>query len=289
MSLSARALSLVANTPCPRLDTLARAGVADTTAAQTWGFTTKSPRLAYALGKAYENRVTADTTALHELCGSASVGNVLVVDDNLADSGTWENTAAALADPAVSMILQGAVPGLMGGWLRPDILVRNTHGAWQVGEIKIYLDKGGATDPQSVSAALTQAATAAYSLMLNTAVNVDTNVHLLLTNLLGAPVSYLCDISGELARLRAASERVGYAGESTSVPDVSGTDHIYSARCIGACALADYCRQLTEQETGAAFVSQAYSSSTGVSEGDLLAGAWAKWAQKFLPDSDEKG
>lgn len=289
MSLSARALSLVANTPCPRLDTLARAGVADTTAAHTWGFSTKAPRLAYALGKAYENRVTADTTALHELCGSAPVGDVLVIEDNLADSGTWERTQSALNTPAVSMILQGAVPGLMGGWLRPDVLVRNAQGEWQVGEIKIYLDKGGATDPQSVSAALTQAATAAYSLMLNTAVGVDTTAHLLLTNLLGSPVSYACDISGELARLKAASERVGYVGESTSVPDVSGTDHIYSARCIGACALADYCRQLTEQETGAVFVSQAYSSSTGVSESGLLAGDWARWAQEFLPDSDEKG
>lgn len=239
MRLSARALALNSNKQCPRLHALASAGISDTAAAKAYGYEGKSPRLSYVVGVAFEKRVTDNHDRLFELTG-ADAGKVYEITENLADSGVWEHTKELLADPETTIITQAAVPGLVGGWLRPDVIYKR-HGKLYVGEIKIYLDKGGQTDAHSFGAAVTQAAAGVLALR-NAGYTVPATVTIVLSSLLGAPTVRRVSCVGEIARLNALVDSLGYRGDSTGIPDVSAVEDVYSIHCVGACALAKFCR-----------------------------------------------
>lgn len=245
MTLSARAIALGANRPCPRLDAAATTGHSDITAAAHYGHKAKNPRLAYALGRAFERRLTGDEDALREITGAH--GHIVTIPDEHADSQTWDTATGHMADPAVGLILQAVAPGEFGGWLRPDLLYRHDPaGPWHVGEIKVYLDKGGETDGHSFGAAVAQAAASVLTLS-EAGYDVSTRVLIVLTDLRGRPTARTVDCTGELERIRTFRARTGYRGDHTEPADLSTTGHIYSIRCVGACALADYCRDQAAQ------------------------------------------
>lgn len=268
MSLSARAIALAANTPCPRLDTLAAAGHSDTATADALGYENKSPRLAYAVGIAFENRVTTDHLALAELLG-ADEGHVLTIEADHGSSETYTQTIGALNDSETSMILQGVIPGPLGGWLRPDILYRRC-GIWETGEIKVYLDKDTETSPTSFGQALTQAAISTRA--LNYAkISMGSYVSVILSHLNGAPTVRRVTVNGEIERIEQLLERVEATGQgSTLAPFAPQGDHIYSIRCVGTCALATYCKEQL-QEKGALWPSEPLPATLGMSEDELRA------------------
>lgn len=270
MSLSARAIALAANTPCPRLDTLAAAGHSDTSTASFLGYETKSPRLAYAVGVAFEKRITSDPQKLTELLGAYG-GVTVTIDAEHGDETTYQQTLTHLADPTVSMVLQGVVPGPFGGWLRPDVLYRAGN-TWEVGEIKVYLDKDTETSTISIGQAVTQAAISARALT-NAGVQVSEKVTIILSTLTGAPTARRFAIAGELARIDALLERTSTTGQTPTVePFAPGGEHIYSIRCVGACALAEYCATQL-QETGVRWPSIDLPAKLGASEAQLLEAA----------------
>lgn len=268
MSLSARAIALAANTPCPRLDTLAAAGHSDTATADALGYENKSPRLAYAVGIAFENRVTTDHLALAELLG-ADEGHVLTIEADHGSSETYTQTIGALNDSETSMILQGVIPGPLGGWLRPDILYRRC-GIWETGEIKVYLDKDTETSPTSFGQALTQAAISTRA--LNYAkVPMGSYVSVILSHLNGAPTVRRVTVNGEIERIEQLLERAEATGqETTPAPFAPTGDHIYSIRCVGTCALATYCKEQL-QEKGALWPSETLPTTLGMGEDELRA------------------
>lgn len=247
MTLSARAIALGSNRPCPRLDAAASAGYSDTSAADHLGYKAKKPRLAFALGRAFERRLTGDEERLREVTGAT--GAIVTVTDEHADSESWDTTTAHMADPAVGVILQAAAPGTIGGWLRPDLLFRPHPGApWTVGEVKVYLDKGGETDAHAFGAAVAQAAASVLTLR-EAGYEVTTTVLVILTDMRGRPTTRRVDAAGELERITAFRARTGYRGDHTAPPSLEEVEHIYSIRCVGTCALADYCRSHTGAST----------------------------------------
>lgn len=268
MSLPARALATAANRPCPRLDLAAHHGWADTAVAKAYGYTNKSPRLAYALGKAFEDRFTADTDRLMRLA-DADHGAVAEVNADHGDSEAYQQFQELLADEQTTMILQGVAPGLFGGWLRPD-LVFSRDGQWHVGEVKIYLDKGGETDAHAFGQAVTQAAASVLTLR-RSGVNVSDDVLVILTNLIGQPTGRWVNAAGELHRLQMLEQRAQYqGGASTSAPDLFGTEHIYSIRCEGACALAEYCREQLRETEHAVFPSLGLAHAMHTTDQELM-------------------
>lgn len=268
MSLSARAIALAANTPCPRLDTLAAAGHSDTATADALGYENKSPRLAYAVGIAFENRVTTDHLALAELLG-ADEGHVLTIEADHGSSETYTQTLGALNDSETSMILQGVIPGPLGGWLRPDILYRR-GGIWETGEIKVYLDKDTETNPKSFGQALTQAAISTRA--LNYAkVPMGSYVSVILSHLNGTPTVRRVTVNGEIERIEQLLERTEATGqETTPAPFAPTGEHIYSIRCVGTCALATYCKEQL-QEKGSLWPSEPLPTTLGMGEDELRA------------------
>lgn len=240
MTLSARAIALGANRPCPRLDAAATTGHSDTSAAAHYGHKAKSPRLAFALGRAFERRLTGDEETLREITGAT--GSIVTITDEHADSQSWETATAHMADPAVGVILQGVAPAEFGGWLRPDLIFRaHPYAAWQVGEVKVYLDKGGETDAHAFGAAVAQAAASVLTLS-EAGYEITTEVLIILTDMRGRPTTRTVDCAGELERIRAFRNRTDYRGDHTEPADLAAVEHIYSIRCVGTCALADYCR-----------------------------------------------
>lgn len=243
MTLSARAIALGANRPCPRLDTAATAGFSDTAAADHLGYKAKNPRLAFALGRSFERRLTGDEEKLREITGAT--GKIVTVPDEHAEHASWETATGLMADPEIGLILQGVAPGTFGGWLRPDLLSRTSPtGPWTVGEVKVYLDKGGETDTHAFGAAVAQAAASVLTLR-EAGYEVTDTVLVILSDIRGRPTVRTVDCTGELERIRAFRTRTGYRGDHTTAPDLDETEHIYSIRCVGTCALADYCRAHT--------------------------------------------
>lgn len=268
MSLSARALALAANTPCPRLDKLAAAGHSDTATATHLGYENKSPRLAYAVGIAFEKKATADQGALATLL-QADLGACAVIDTEHGDSTLYERTLQLTNDPGISIILQGCIPGPLGGWLRPDILYKR-DGVWEAGEIKVYLDKDTQTSPQSFGQAVTQAAISTRALT-QAGVPTSLNVSVILSHLTGKPTLRRVNCEGEIARLDALLERAQATGQAlTSEPFAPGGEHIYSIRCVGSCALASYCADQLAS-TGRTWPSDPLPAITGYTEQELRA------------------
>ncbi len=268
MSLSARAIALAANTPCPRLDTLAAAGHSDTATATYLGYENKSPRLAYAVGIAFENRTTADKDALAELL-HADPGACVVIDAEHGDSTLYERTLHLIADPGTSIILQGCIPGPLGGWLRPDILYKRA-GQWETGEIKVYLDKDTETNPHSLGQAITQAAITTRALAL-AGVPTSPLVTIILSHLTGAPTARRLNCVGEIERIDALIERTQATGQApTPEPFAPAGEHIYTIQCVGTCALAQYCKTQL-QETGRTWPSNPLPALTGHTEQELRA------------------
>lgn len=243
MTLNARALATTASRPCRRLDEAAKSGWSDTGLAAHHGHTAKNPRLAYAYGKAYEDRITTDHAKLRDLIG-ADPGTAHECTAEHGDSASHQAFLNLLDDPQNTLILQGIVPGPYGGWLRPDLLYRR-NGTWTVGEIKIYLDKGGETDAHAFGKAVTQAAITVKALT-DAGYTASAEVTIILTNLIGRPVTRTVDATGELELLARLDERAPYQGESDTPPDLAHIENIYSIRCHGACALADHCRALAQ-------------------------------------------
>lgn len=239
MSLSARAIALAANTPCPRLDTLAAAGHSDTATATHLGYDNKSPRLAYAVGIAFEKRVTEDPQKLAELLG-ADPGACITIDADHGDATLYDRTRTLMGDPETSIILQGCIPGPLGGWLRPDILYKRA-GVWETGEVKVYLDKDTETSPHSFGQAVTQAAITTRALS-EAGAPMSPFVTIILSHLTGAPTARRVACAGEIARIDNLLERTQATGQPlTPQPFAPAGEHIYSINCIGTCALASYC------------------------------------------------
>ena len=268
MSLSARAIALAANTPCPRLDTLAAAGHSDTATATHLGYENKSPRLAYAVGIAFENRATADKDALAELL-HADPGACAVIDAEHGDNTLYQRTLDLTADPSTSIILQGCIPGPLGGWLRPDILYKRA-GKWETGEIKVYLDKDTETNPRSFGQAITQAAISTRALALAGAPT-SPMVTIILSHLTGAPNARRINCIGEIERIDALLERTQATGQApTPEPFAPTGEHIYTINCVGTCALATYCANQLKN-TGRTWPSNPLPALTGHTEQELIA------------------
>ena len=265
MTLPARALATAATRPCPRLDAAATHGWGDTATAAHHGYTGKSPRLAYAYGKAYEDRITRDTDRLARLL-DADPGQAHTCTAEHGDADSHHDFITRLNDPETTLILQGVIPGPYGGWLRPDLLYKR-NGEWTVGEIKIYLDKGGETDGHAFGSAVTQAAIATDYLRRNNH-PVTSTVTVILTNLIGAPVIRTVDATGEMAMLDHLKHRAPYQGETPEPPDLAHIQDIYSLRCHGKCALADYCRDIAENN-GAQFPTMDLTTRTATTSTDL--------------------
>lgn len=278
MTLAARAVALAANRPCPRLDVAASSGHSDVAVANHHGHRTKQPRLAYALGRAFERKLTEDHDKLHELTGTT--GQILTVPDEHADSESWDTFTTLTHNSAVSVILQGVAPGPFGGWLRPDMVFRGSEpGTWHVGEIKVYLDRGGETDPHAFGQAVTQAATSVMTLR-EAGYTVSSSVLIILTDLLGNPRPRWVQCDGEISAVQALRERAPYRGDATVPPSLEHTQHIYSIRCMGRCALATYCRdQLTA--TGVRFPSMGLPAALNATQAELdherdVTGSWTQ-------------
>src|SRR5690606_17191518 len=149
MSMNSRAVAVAAMTGCPRLTSAARRGWSDTDVARSRpeAKVALEPRLAFALGRHFEHRATSEDDALKELLGATG----LVVRFEESDADQQEDAfRAALADPAVGLILQGVLPGLYGSHHRPDVMIRLPDGRWRMCEVKVYLDRGGDTPPGMV-------------------------------------------------------------------------------------------------------------------------------------------
>lgn len=268
MSLSARAVALAANTPCPRLDYLAATGHSDTKTATAYGYNTKQPRLAYAAGISFENRVTKDPEKLAALLTS-DPGNIVEITDTHGTDQAHQKTLEALQDPTSSIILQGAVPGVFGGYNRPDIIYKRNN-TWIAAEIKIYLDKDTETDPYAFGQATAQAAiTAAY--LKTTGLPTSTYVTVILSTLSGAPTTYTINAKSEIHRMHAlrARARQTQATPTPEPPTTLPADHIYTLACHGKCALAQYCKdQLTAG--GAIFPSTPTPALANTTEKQLM-------------------
>lgn len=276
MTLAARAVALAANRPCPRLDRAATAGYSDAAMADHHGHRTKQPRLAYALGKAFERRLTEDHEALHKITGAT--GDVVTIPDEYGDSEAWQKHQDLTATGQVGIILQGVAPGPFGGWLRPDIVFRGAEkDTWHVGEIKVYLDRGGETDPHTFGQAVTQAAASVLTLR-EAGYSISSTVLIVLTDLLGNPRPRWVDCEGEVNAVTTLRERAPYRGDATTPPPLEHAQHIYSIRCVGRCALADYCRdQLTT--AGVRFPSMGLPAALGATQAEIdhdraVPGSW---------------
>lgn len=248
MSLSSRAVAVAAATGCPRLAGAARSGWSDTSVAKAKGIVAIAPRLAFIEGQEFERRVVgrdaSDDDALLELLGVS--GQVARFRDGEANTELLGEFNAAVADPDVSVILQGVLPGLYGGYHRPDLLIRR-DAVWEVGEVKVYLDRAGETPKHLVQSTATQAAVSVVAARQMGMTVADTAT-IILASPRGTPSVRRIDVAGEseliehLLRTSPAPR-----SDSTAVPDLE--DHRYNpAICEGACALADICRA----EAGAA-------------------------------------
>lgn len=271
MSLSSRAVAVAASTGCPRLGAAARHGWSDTAIAKAKGIVAIAPRLAFVEGQEFERRAVGrgpdDDPALLTLL-ELTDGRVVRFRDGEADSELLTESDAALADPDVTVILQGVLPGLYGGFHRPDLLVRTPRG-WSVGEVKVYLDRAGDTPAHLVQSTATQAAVSVAAGRQHGLVMEDQAL-IILASSRGAPSVRVLDIAGE-AELIDHLLRTSPAPRATTTQMPELAEHRYNPSiCEGACALADVCRGEAGSEPGVLWPGDTTAPTYGWKHVDLL-------------------
>jgi hypothetical protein len=274
MSLSSRAVAVAASTGCPRLGSAAHLGWSDTKVAKDLGLVAIAPRLAFLEGQEFERRAIgrdSDGDAdLLELLGVT--GTVVRFKDGEADSELLAEFDAAVADPNVAIIIQGVLPGLYLGYHRPDLMVRNPIG-WTVGEVKVYLDRGGDTPVHLVQSTATQAAVSVVAARRH-GLTVSETAMVVLASARGLPSVRLIHIGGEtdlIEQLTVTSPRPrGEHDYPSTLAHLAGHRYV-AAACEGACALADICRKQAGAEPGVLWPGDAVAPTYGWTHEDLLA------------------
>lgn len=271
MSLSSRAVAAAAGTGCPRLAGAARKGWSDTSLAKAKGVVAIAPRLAFLEGVDFERRAlgkdaSEDDRLLERL---EAQGKVVRLPETLADSEMYDQFTAALADPEVTVILQGVLPGLYGGYHRPDVLVRRGE-VWQVGEVKVYLDRSGETPERLVQSTALQAAVSIVAAR-RIGMQVTDEAQIILAHQF-KPVSVRpLDVGGEVELIEHfTSQAPPPKAASTSMPDLD--EHRYDPSvCEGTCALAEVCRKEQAEAPGVIWPTDTVAPTYGWAHTDLLA------------------
>ena len=278
MSLSSRAVAVAASTGCPRLASAARRGWSDVAVAKTQGIDSLTPRLAFAEGQAFERRAIGDGDGsgdqkLLDLLGLLG-GRIVRFPDGDADDAMLAEFEQALADPEVAVIVQGVLPGLYGGWHRPDLMIRTATG-WQIGEVKVYLDRGGDTPARLVQSTAAQCAVSIVACR-ERGIPVSDDATIVLASPRGEPVTRTIPVGGEVDLVRELQDRAPRGPKVVGDPSLPVLDdHIYSPACEGACALADLCRMQASAAPGVIWPGDAVAVTYGWKHEDLLAQAGA--------------
>lgn len=272
MSLSSRAVAVAAATGCPRLGHAARKGWSDTAIAKAKGVVAIAPRLAFVEGQEFERRAVGrgpdDDPTLRTLLGLDD-GDVVRFRDGEASSELLAESDAAIANPNVSVILQGVLPGLYGGYHRPDLLVRTPQG-WSVGEVKVYLDRAGDTSTHLVQSTATQAAVSVVAGRRH-GLTMEDQAVIILASSTGAPSVRILDIAGEAELIEhLLRTNPPPRGDDLKVPPLA--EHRYNpAICEGSCALADICRTEAASAPGVLWPGDITAPTYGWTHVDLLA------------------
>ena len=274
MSLSSRAVALAAVTGCPRLRVAARRGFGDTTVAKTKGIDSLTPRLAFEEGQRFEERAIGSIRKPNDedLLALLGVGDGKVVrfPDKVAEDDMLDEFDAAVADPTVAVIVQGVLPGLYGGYHRPDLLIRTEQG-WDVGEVKVYLDKGGDTSPRLIQSTAAQVAVSIVAARRH-GMNVSDRGIVILASQRGTPSVRPMLLGGEIELVESLLEVAPLTPSEArqGLPESLG-EHIYSPACEGKCALADFCRDEAQRAPGVLWSGDTVAPTYGWSHVDLLA------------------
>lgn len=271
MSLSSRAVAVAAATGCSRLGNAARHGWSDTSCAKVTGVVAIAPRLAFVEGQKFEQRVlgrtSEDDPALRELIGVT--GDVVRIEDSTATPALLAVSDAALADPDVSVVLQAVLPGLYGGYHRPDLMIRTPRG-WAIGEVKVYLDAGGDTSPHLVQSTAMQAAVSVVA-GRHHGLTVDDEALIILASSQGKPSLRSLNLAGEVELVTALLHtNPPPSRDAIEMPDL--TQHRYNpSLCEGSCALAETCRREAGSAPGIFWPGDQTAPTYGWTHEDLLA------------------
>lgn len=265
--LSSRDIALTASTGCPRLAAAAAHGRSGRRIAEQ--LDAPMPvvsQIAFLAGGDFERRVVSSREDYKRLRDTLRVtGGIHDFGDRLADDEMAAELPGVLADPAIELVLQAPLAGLLGQWHRPDLLQRTPDGGWMVGEIKAYLDRGGDTDPHMTASAVTQAAVAVVAAR-RLGLKVSSTVRLVFSDLSMNPVVHDLRADAEIAQI----ERLLSATVSPKAEDPMQQPHVWGPVCRGRCPLDPVCAAEVAAQPGRVFLTDRINTRHGLTHVEAL-------------------